>query len=508
MTTRTRRQHVAVVTGAIVRVAIYTRISKDEYGRELGVDRQETEVRQRLDREYGTDGYEVVRVYSDNNISAWTGAKRPAYIDLLADAILRRFDVVAVWATDRLYRRTEDLSDIIAALGENPADGIELLACQGSFYDLTTADGRYYARMDAARAQHESDRKSERIKSQRRQARELGWASSKPCFGFEREFLGRHQGAVLHQVPHEVETLRLMAGRLLDPDDPGSQQDAADFVNDAGRLKRSGEPWTANDVRKILLTPTLAGLIEEPRAKGDTSEPIYHKGQWEPIFDRATWDDLVLEVADPARKQKRKRAAYPLRGSLITPTGTEMRGCRLADRDGGFGRRAYRSPDGSKKSVSVDADAVETFFRDLVGLYVHLLPWETDAGLAPTPEGDRVTRLEQRLVELAVEREQGDITKAEWKAARQSVNAQLADAKLAMPVRPRSAPATKTADWVAKHWEMPEADGGLSERERWRIVRWAIGRVTVGPSKGGRWATSTANLAARLSFDGPLSGVR
>ena len=60
--------------------AIYVRISQDRGGAGLGVERQEHECRalaQRL-------GWTVVDVYCDNDLSAFSGRRRPA---LRADAV-------------------------------------------------------------------------------------------------------------------------------------------------------------------------------------------------------------------------------------------------------------------------------------------------------------------------------------------------------------------------------------------------------------------------------------
>jgi DNA invertase Pin-like site-specific DNA recombinase len=499
------------VVSAVVLVAIYVRISKDEYGRELGVDRQEEAVRDRLDREFGPGRYEVVRVYSDNNISAWSGAKRPEYEDLLVDAAARRFDLVAVWATDRLYRRTEDLTDIIRALGENPDDGVELLAVQGSYYDLTTADGRYYARMDAARAQHESDRKSERIRLQRAQARSLGHAPERAGFGYRRIFLGRHAGATLEVIEHEAETLRLAAEAILDPVTPATQKDAAGFLNGAGRFRRSGKPWDPSDLRKSLLSPTVAGLIADPYADPDDDE-AYFVGLWEPIFDRATWELLRAELAKPERKHSRKRGTYPLRGTLVDPAGLWLRGCRLPTAGqtgpGAYGRRGYRSPKDAAQKVTIDAGRTETLLQDLVGLYVGLLPWDADAVPTPAEDGNEVSEIEALIAELAEERGKRTITKAEWEKARTPLLADLERARAKEPERRRSLPASKRHDDIAKRWELAEDDGGISEVERWRVVRWALGEVTVLPSHGGRWAASEKAIRKRLVVGaGPLAEV-
>ena len=60
-------------------------------------------------------GYEIVREYSDK-ISG-TKSKRPGLDQLLADARRGRFDVVVVWAFDRLARSVRHFLEILDELG-------------------------------------------------------------------------------------------------------------------------------------------------------------------------------------------------------------------------------------------------------------------------------------------------------------------------------------------------------------------------------------------------------
>ncbi|MFE5588747.1 recombinase family protein [Streptomyces sp. NPDC056549] len=66
------------------RVGIYVRISKDRKGRELGIQRQENACRELCERL----GWGVLRVYTENDVSASTTSRRsrPAYAEMLRDA--------------------------------------------------------------------------------------------------------------------------------------------------------------------------------------------------------------------------------------------------------------------------------------------------------------------------------------------------------------------------------------------------------------------------------------
>lgn len=88
------------------RVAIYTRLS---------TDRQTTDNQLQALREWAQRaGHEVVAVYEDKGISGAKGRdRRPQFDAMLKDAARRKFELVAVWSTDRLAR---SLMDLIEAL--------------------------------------------------------------------------------------------------------------------------------------------------------------------------------------------------------------------------------------------------------------------------------------------------------------------------------------------------------------------------------------------------------
>ena len=75
-----------------------------------GADRQEADCRELAARL----GLTVVDLYSDNDISAYSGRKRPGYRRMCAD--LNRPGaptVVLCWHTDRLHRHPRELEDWI-----------------------------------------------------------------------------------------------------------------------------------------------------------------------------------------------------------------------------------------------------------------------------------------------------------------------------------------------------------------------------------------------------------
>ena len=147
---------VVVARSVVPRVGIYARISSDPEGDQLGVRRQIEDCK-RLAAERG---WVVVDVYVDDDISAWSGKRRPEYERLLDDLRSGRIDGLVVWHLDRLHRHPRDLE---AFLDLCDAAGVDTLGCVTGDVDLGTPVGRLTARMLGGLARYESDHKSERI---------------------------------------------------------------------------------------------------------------------------------------------------------------------------------------------------------------------------------------------------------------------------------------------------------------------------------------------------------
>src|SRR6266567_6923275 len=120
-----------------MRAAIYTRISSDPEGREVGVERQAQDTRDLALRM----GWEVVKVYTDNDVSATRG-RRPAWEQLLKDLDAGKADAVVAYSSSRMYRRPADLQRLIDL---TKTRAVEIATVVSGTIDLTTADGRMIA---------------------------------------------------------------------------------------------------------------------------------------------------------------------------------------------------------------------------------------------------------------------------------------------------------------------------------------------------------------------------
>jgi DNA invertase Pin-like site-specific DNA recombinase len=118
-----------------------------------------------------------VKIYSDNGISGAKGReKRPAFDQLLKDAVHRQFDVIAAWSVDRLGR---SLQDLVAFLGEVHGAGVDLYLHQQAI-DTTTPAGRAMFQMMGVFAEFERAMIRERVNAGLARARAQGKRLGRP----------------------------------------------------------------------------------------------------------------------------------------------------------------------------------------------------------------------------------------------------------------------------------------------------------------------------------------
>ncbi|MGU3651621.1 recombinase family protein [Mycolicibacterium sp. A43C] len=268
--------------------AIYLRQSLDRDGRELAISRQ----REDLIKLCAQRGWRV-REYADNDISASTGRRRPAYQAMLADIRNGTVQAVAVWHVDRLHRQPRELEDFIDLAD---AHGVALATVSGEV-DLSTDTGRLVARITGAVARAEVERKGARQKRAARQRAESGLAwSPVRVFGYTP---AQSDGTGMQIVESEAVHLReayagVLAGRSI--------MGIAREWNDKGIRTSRGNTWKSTTLRMALANPRYAGL----RAyKGE----IVGQAAWPAIVAEDIYQGVLAVLSDPARL-KMPRGGY------------------------------------------------------------------------------------------------------------------------------------------------------------------------------------------------------
>jgi DNA invertase Pin-like site-specific DNA recombinase len=138
----------------IKRSALYARVSTDGQT----TDNQIRELRQVAEH----NGWEIVNEYVDQGISGAKGREqRPAFDALWKGATRREFDVVMVWAVDRLGR---SLSHLVNFLSEIHAKKVDLFIYQQGV-DTTTPAGKALFGMMGVFAEFERSMIQERVRA-------------------------------------------------------------------------------------------------------------------------------------------------------------------------------------------------------------------------------------------------------------------------------------------------------------------------------------------------------
>lgn len=135
-----------------IRAAVYLRVSTGDQT----VENQ----RRELVEAAATRGWAVTAEYADEGVSGAKGRdQRPQLDTMLKHAVRRRFDVVMVWAVDRLGR---SLPDLVSSMQELHGAKVDLFVLQQGL-DTTTPSGRAMFGMLGVFAEFERSMISSRI---------------------------------------------------------------------------------------------------------------------------------------------------------------------------------------------------------------------------------------------------------------------------------------------------------------------------------------------------------
>lgn len=450
------------------RAGIYVRISQDREGAGLGVARQEEDCRALCERRR----WSVTEVYVDNDVSAYSGRRRPAWERLLADVESGAVDAIAVWHVDRLTRSPVELEAVIDLADRH---GLELATVTGDV-DLGTPTGRMVARILGATARQEAEHKAERQRRQRRQAAEAGLPNGgghRP-FGYQddRVTIEKAEAKVIREI-----TKRVLAGESL--------SSVCRDLAERGVTTPLGGRWTPTTLRRMLGSARISGRREHrPRASADTGTrpllgEIVGPAAWPAIISPEDSDRLRAMLSDPSRRRNLGNGrSYLLSG--ILRCGLCGGGLVGRPRSGVPRYVCPNLPGGSGcGGIATVADKADILVRDLVLLA--LADGEITERLRQQDDVDpdlqsAVDRDVQRLEELAEEWAAGDLTRGEWKAARDVLNARLDANRRELARVSAAAPVAGMAgsyDDLLRRWD------NLNQSQRRALVSAVLERVDV-----------------------------
>ena len=278
---------------APVRAAIYARISSDQDGTALGVTRQLEDSRALAAKL----GWTVAEEYVDNDISAYSGKKRPAYQRMLDDLVAGDRDAVIAYHLDRLNRRPIELEHFIEVA---TTANVLVRFVSGGDFDLGNGDGLMMMRMLSAVAAGESATKSRRMKRKNDEtaAKGLPHKGGNRPFGYEDDWVTAR--------PDEAAVIRTMVERFLAGE---SLRSIANWLNAEGVKTVQGRPWLSTSVRTLLRNPRIAGLRAH---RGE----IVGTAQWQPIITVVERDKVMALMDRRSSTRERTPRSYLLTGLL------------------------------------------------------------------------------------------------------------------------------------------------------------------------------------------------
>lgn len=395
-----------------MRAGIYARISSDRDGDGLGVARQIEDCERLAQRK----GWQVVGPYVDDDVSAWSGKKRPQYAQILEDLEAGAINGLLVYDLDRLHRQPSELESFIALCQRLQLTNVTSVSGD---IDLTRSDGQFQARILAAVAKKESDDKSRRIRRKHEELAERGKVSgggSRP-YGYEADkvTLRPAEAAIVEECAR-----RFLAGEAI--------RAIADDLNARGVVSASGAAWSPQTLRRMLGSARIAGLREH---RGE----IVAEAEWPAIISQADSAQIRARLADPERRTNKSARRYLLARLLRCGSCGE----RLVARPRSGGQRRYACARGAGFSgcgkTYITAEPVEEWVTDAA--LARLNSAELAAALADrnakAPEAERwqqeVDAAQAQLDELASAYGEREITMSEWRAARQPIEQRLTGAR-------------------------------------------------------------------------------
>lgn len=181
-----------------MKVAIYARVSTEE---------QHTE-NQMADFDIWLKSHDVdpidVQYYSENE-TAWKAGHQKELAHLLNDMRTgkRKYDIVLVWALDRLTR--QGIGAILQLVNSFKTCGARISSIKESFLDVDSSFNEVFIAFIAWAAKFESDRKSERVRAAHAKLREQGKHLGRPMGSKDKpEKKRKNNGYLLRYASKEV----------------------------------------------------------------------------------------------------------------------------------------------------------------------------------------------------------------------------------------------------------------------------------------------------------------
>jgi site-specific DNA recombinase len=454
----------------LVRAGLYCRISDDRAGGGLGVERQ----RKDCAKLATVLGWQVVDTYTDNDISAYSGRRRPEYERLLMDLTCGRIDAVVTWHLDRLNRSPVELERLIPLLERH---NVQVQTVTAGVLDIGTPSGRAVARTLGVWARFESEHKSERQRAKMLELAKLGRITS----GGNRPY--GYAADKVTVIPAEAKIVREMMRRFLAGT---STAQLCHELTARGVPAPGTRPWRSGTLAQILQTPRIAGWRQTPpdsHHSRDKRVGFLVRAQWPAIVSRRDVERAIALMSDETLRPGSNRRWLLSRIATCGACGLPLSRIQYASIPHRYTcARGAWSSDQQCAHVSINAEFLDQLVVDrlLQAVAGNLIQRITDLDgdpYAPTAESVRLDEIQ--LASLGRDYDDGVISRPEWRKRRDRITERVRTARAALADAPD--PATLAALARAPK-RFPKTWQAATLREQRALLRTLTKEIRIAPA--------------------------
>ncbi|MEV8265157.1 recombinase family protein [Microbacterium sp. NPDC077057] len=345
--------------------AIYTRISDDREGDELGVQRQQED----CEAKAADLGLTIFHTYTDNDIGASdkTSKKkiREAYLAMLTAARAGSFQHIIAYSNSRITRRPRELEDLLDLHAETEKKFgrkkgvIVQTVVSGHQDDLSSADGRMVARLKAGVDAGEVERLAERIQRKNLQKAMRGEPAKqhRRPFGFEDD-----------QETHRTEEAAAIREAVQEIIGGASITSIRRKWNQQGIKTTDGKQWAWTPVHRVLLGWRTAGVrvYQGQPLYDEDGQPV--RGSWDPIISPEEREAALAKLEERTRRGQRE-GKWLLQGLLQCDLCARNLYGALQSKDG---KRpsSYTCTGSGTTHLGISAERVEHYIERVVLRYL------------------------------------------------------------------------------------------------------------------------------------------
>jgi site-specific DNA recombinase len=456
------------------RAVIYVRISRDPLNKRYGVEDQEERCRALA----ASLGWEVVRVFEDNDESATKEKDPPRYREMLAFIEAGLADAILVDVVDRLHRQMWKFAPFMHWRKKR---GVKLATTQGD--NTETASGRQILNIKMSIAEGEWERTQERIKANQRKRARDGIPN-----GGKKPYYVEHPEA----IPWVQEAATAILGS-------GSLYGVAKAWNKAGRRTAEDNQWTPRAIRRMLLSPSVVG-------KQELDGELYRVNDWPVVLDEEVWASVTAVLTTPGRRLNEiNQRKYMLSGLLkcanlmpngepcgnnLTSTGprtTTRRGAERHDQ-ASFECSKHKTSGGGCGKVKIQMSLLERYVTEAVFFALDTPRFRRALAGQEGAHADEIKRLAAQemndkatLIRLEDELDDGTIDRASFNRRSARVSERLAEtsSRLVALRRANRRASLPTGEELRQEWE------GYDDLKRREIVSAVVDRINVSPHPRG-----------------------